>query len=298
MFLGLNGVVVKSHGGTDALGFAAAIGVAADLVRQAAPTRGSSTRCARVRPTAAAAGPGGRVLDRCVRSVVRGVGAYLPARVVTNAELSRAGSTPPTSWIRERTGIGQRHIAAEGELTSDLATAPPRRPRSSGPTSTRRRSTSILVATSTPDHTFPATATAVQRKLGMPRGIAFDLQAVCAGFVYALATADNFIRAGQARTALVIGAETFSRILDWEDRGTCVLFGDGAGAVVLRGRGAAGHARATAASSATYLCADGRPLQASLRRRRPVLDADHRPPADERPRGVPHAPWPSCRARR
>ena len=165
------------------------------------------------------------------RSVIRGVGAYLPARVMENAELAGRVDTSD-AWIRERTGIGQRHLAAPGELTSDLATSAAERALQRAGVKPRDLDL-ILVATSTPDHTFPATATAVQHKLDAGRGIAFDLQAVCAGFVYALATADNFIRAGQAQTALVIGAETFSRLLDWEDRGTCVLFGDGAGAVVL-----------------------------------------------------------------
>ena len=167
-----------------------------------------------------------------LRSVVRSVGGYLPARVMTNVELSRQVDTTD-EWIRERTGIVQRHLAADGELTSDLAVA------AAGSALTRagirpQDVELILVATSTPDHTFPATATAVQRKLGIGPAIAFDLQAVCAGFAYALATADNFIRTGQVRSALVIGAETFSRLLDWQDRGTCVLFGDGAGCVFLR----------------------------------------------------------------
>ncbi|MEK0084733.1 beta-ketoacyl-ACP synthase III [Geminicoccaceae bacterium SYSU G07066] len=190
-----------------------------------------------------------------LRSVVRGVGAYLPAQVVTNEELSRRVDTSD-EWIRERTGIERRHLAAEGELTSDLAANAARvalqraglRPQDVE---------LVIVATATPDHTFPATATAVQRKLGIGPGIAFDLQAVCAGFAYGLATADNFLRAGQARTALVIGAETFSRILDWEDRGTCVLFGDGAGAVVLQAEEQAG-ARGDRGLLATHLSADGR----------------------------------------
>ena len=189
---------------------------------------------------------------------MRGVGGYLPARVVTNDELSRTVDTTD-AWIRERTGIAQRHLAAEGELTSDLAAA-------AGARALRRaglrpdRVDLILVATSTPDHTFPATATAVQRKLEAGRGIAFDLQAVCAGFAYAVATADGFLRTGQAATALVIGAETFSRILDWRDRGTCVLFGDGAGAVVLQAepRSGDGGRRTDRGVLATHLGADGR----------------------------------------
>ena len=190
-----------------------------------------------------------------LRSVVRGVGAYLPARVVTNDDLARIVDTSD-AWIRERTGIGQRHLAAEGELTSDLAAAAGGQALSRA--GVRPQDVDmVLVATSTPDHTFPATATAVQRKLGIGRAIAFDLQAVCAGFAYALATADGFIRTGQVRTALVIGAETFSRILDWRDRGTCVLFGDGAGAVVLRAEPQPGS-RADRGVLATQLGADGR----------------------------------------
>jgi 3-oxoacyl-[acyl-carrier-protein] synthase-3 len=160
-----------------------------------------------------------------IRSVVRGVGAYLPSRIVTNDELSGKLDTSD-AWIRDRTGIRERRIAAEGELTSDLAAAAARRALERAdvsPTSVDL----LIVATSTPDNTFPATAAAVQRKLGMPPAIAFDQQAVCAGFPYALATADAYLRVGLARRALVIGAETFSRILDWTDRSTCVLFGDG-----------------------------------------------------------------------
>ena len=192
------------------------------------------------------------------RSVVRGVGAYLPTRVMSNDELSRLVDTSD-SWIRERTGIGQRHLAAEGELTSDLAVAAAETALARAGV-TARDLDLILVATSTPDHTFPATATAVQRKLDAGPAIAFDLQAVCAGFAYALATADNFIRVGQARTALVIGAETFSRLLDWEDRGTCVLFGDGAGAVVLRAETQPGL-RTDRGILGTHLAADGRHYQ-------------------------------------
>ena len=166
-----------------------------------------------------------------IRSVVRGVGAYLPSRVVSNEELCRTLDSSD-AWIRERTGIRERRIAAEGELTSDLAVAAARAAlaRADVP---KASIDLLIVATSTPDNTFPATATAVQRKLGLPTGIAFDLQAVCAGFPYAVATADSYLKTGLARRALVIGAETFSRILDWSDRGTAVLFGDGAGAVVL-----------------------------------------------------------------
>jgi 3-oxoacyl-[acyl-carrier-protein] synthase-3 len=190
-----------------------------------------------------------------LRSIIRGVGGYLPARVVTNEELSGRLETSD-SWIRERTGIRERHIAAEGEVTSDLATAAARSAleRADIDPSTIDL---VLVATSTPDLTFPATAVAVQRKLGLPRGIAFDLQAVCAGFPYAITTADSLLRTGVAHRALVIGAETFSRILDWEDRSTCVLFGDGAGALVLTAEEQPGTARDRGVL-ATYLCADGR----------------------------------------
>jgi 3-oxoacyl-[acyl-carrier-protein] synthase-3 len=167
-----------------------------------------------------------------IRARVIGTGAYLPARVMTNDDLARIVDTSD-AWIVERTGIRERHIAAEGELTSDLASAAAR----AALVSADLRPASldlIVVATSTPDHTFPACAAAVQQKLGALRATAFDLQAVCSGFIYALAVAEKFLVTGQARTALVLGAETFSRLLDWRDRTTCVLFGDGAGAVVLR----------------------------------------------------------------
>ncbi len=165
------------------------------------------------------------------RAQFRGVGAYLPERVVTNDELA-AGMDTSDVWIRERTGIRERRIAAPGEKTSDLALEASRRALAAAGKDARELDL-IVLATATPDRTFPATATAVQARLGMTEGVAFDVQAVCSGFIYALAVADNFIRAGQARTALVIGAETFSRILDWNERETSVLFGDGAGAVVL-----------------------------------------------------------------
>jgi 3-oxoacyl-[acyl-carrier-protein] synthase-3 len=190
-----------------------------------------------------------------LRSIIRGVGAYLPERVLTNDELARTVDTSD-AWIRERTGILQRHIAAKGELTSDLAAAAASRALAAAGLKAAAIDL-LLVATSTPDHTFPATATAVQRKLGMGRSIAFDLQAVCAGFTYGLATADSLMQTGQARTALVIGAETFSRLLDWHDRSTCVLFGDGAGAVVLQAEEQRG-ARTDHGILATHMGADGR----------------------------------------
>lgn len=165
------------------------------------------------------------------RAVVAGCGAYLPARVLSNAELSARVDTSD-EWIRERTGIRERRIAADGELTSDLAA----RAAQAALTAASLSPTDIdliIVATTTPDLTFPATAAIVQAKLGAGPGTAFDIQAVCTGFVYALSTAEKFLASGQHRRALVIGAETFSRILDWKDRATCVLFGDGAGAFVL-----------------------------------------------------------------
>ena len=166
-----------------------------------------------------------------IRSVVLGCGSYLPEKTLTNAQLSEMVETSD-DWIVQRTGIRERHIAAEGEFTSDLATAAAKVALADAGL-TVGEIDMIIVATATPDDTFPATAVTVQRKLGMEHGAAFDMQAVCSGFVFALSTADAFIRASQAKRILVIGAETFSRILDWNDRTTCVLFGDGAGAVVL-----------------------------------------------------------------
>jgi 3-oxoacyl-[acyl-carrier-protein] synthase-3 len=190
-----------------------------------------------------------------IRSIVEGCGAYLPERIVTNEELARRVDTSD-EWIVQRTGIRSRHVAADGEFTSHLAT------RAAIHALERAGMTAadidmIVLATSTPDETFPATAAAVQANIGMTRGAAFDVQAVCSGFVYALSVADSMIKNGMAGAALVIGAETFSRILDWQDRGTCVLFGDGAGAVVLR----AGQGQGTAADRgilASTLHSDGR----------------------------------------
>lgn len=166
-----------------------------------------------------------------IRSVIRGVGAYLPKRVMTNADMAKIVDTTD-EWIVERTGISQRHIADEGELTSDLGIAAAKQALVRAGTDPLDIDL-IICATATPNRTFPATAVAIQRGLGITKGAAFDVQAVCTGFVYALAVADNFLKVGQFKHALVIGAETFSRILDWSDRSTCVLFGDGAGAVVL-----------------------------------------------------------------
>ncbi|NKB50055.1 MAG: beta-ketoacyl-ACP synthase III [Alphaproteobacteria bacterium] len=189
------------------------------------------------------------------RSVVVGCGGYLPEKVLTNEELAQRLDTSD-EWIRERSGITQRYIAAEGELTSDLACAAARTALDAAGI-TPDAVDLIVVATSTPDETFPASATVVQSKVGADNAMAFDVQAVCSGFVYALATADNFVKSGQAGTALVIGAETFSRILDWQDRGTCVLFGDGAGAIVLKAEDGQGNATDRGVLS-THLHSDGR----------------------------------------
>lgn len=166
-----------------------------------------------------------------IRSVLRGSGSALPAKAVSNAELATRVDTTD-EWIVERTGIRQRYIAGEGETTASLAIEASRNALQAAGLDASEIGL-IVLATATPDHTFPASATQVQQALGCRGGIAFDIAAVCSGFLYALATADSMLRTGMAKTALVIGAETFSRILDWDDRTTCVLFGDGAGAVVL-----------------------------------------------------------------
>lgn len=166
-----------------------------------------------------------------IRSVVLGCGAYLPQKCVSNSDLAARLDTSD-EWIVQRTGIKQRHIAADGEVTSDLAVKAAQAALANAGIDAQTIDL-IVLATSTPDNTFPASAVSVQAALGITKGAAFDLQAVCSGFVYAVTTADALLRAGNAKRALVIGAETFSRILDWEDRTTCVLFGDGAGAVVL-----------------------------------------------------------------
>ena len=166
-----------------------------------------------------------------VRSVILGVGSYLPAQVLTNADLARKLDTSD-EWIVQRTGIRQRHIAAKGEVTSDLAIHAAKSALAAAHADAQSIDL-IVLATSTPDNTFPASAVTVQAGLGITQGAAFDLQAVCSGFVFALATADGLLKSGAFKRALVIGAETFSRILDWNDRTTCVLFGDGAGAVVI-----------------------------------------------------------------
>jgi 3-oxoacyl-[acyl-carrier-protein] synthase III len=171
-------------------------------------------------------------------SRIAGTGSFLPPTVVTNDELARRLDTSD-AWIQERTGIRQRHIADKSQASSDLALEASRRALAAAGLAADRIDL-IVVATSTPDYVFPSTACLLQAKLGIKGSAAFDLQAVCSGFVYGLATADSFIRAGRHKTALVVGSEVFSRILDWNDRGTCVLFGDGAGAVVLTAADAPG----------------------------------------------------------
>ena len=166
-----------------------------------------------------------------VRTVIKGVGGYLPARVMTNSDLAKLVDTSD-AWITERTGIKERRIAAEGELTSTMGAVAARAALDDAGLAPEDIDL-IILATSTPDQTFPATAVTIQAELGITHGAAFDVQAVCSGFVFALTTADNYLKSGMFKRALVIGAEAFSRILDWEDRSTCVLFGDGAGAVVV-----------------------------------------------------------------
>ena len=229
VFLGLNGTVVKSHGSADETGVGR--GHRPGLGPQRVGLLGAAARARRRRERA----DGGGVV---IRSVVAGVGHHLPERVVPNDWFAGFLDTSD-DWIRDRTGIERRHFAAEGEVTSDLATRAAAAALADAGL-VADDVDAIVLATSTPDLTFPATATIVQAKLGMTRGFAFDVQAVCAGFIYALAQADAMIVAGQVRRVLVIGAETFSRILDWEDRTTAVLFGDGAGAVVLEAAEGAG----------------------------------------------------------
>jgi 3-oxoacyl-[acyl-carrier-protein] synthase-3 len=190
-----------------------------------------------------------------LRSVIVGAGCYLPARVLTNAELATQVDTSD-DWIVQRTGIRERHIAADGEFTSDLGI------KAALAALTNAGMTAedidlIVCATSTPDNTFPATATTIQAGLGITRGFAFDIQAVCSGFVYGLGTVDGMLRTGLAKRALLIGAETFSRILDWTDRTTCVLFGDGAGAVVIEVQEQPG-AMSDRGILTTHLRSDGR----------------------------------------
>jgi 3-oxoacyl-[acyl-carrier-protein] synthase-3 len=190
-----------------------------------------------------------------IRAAIAGTGGYLPARSLSNDELAAIhGLDTSDAWIAERTGIRCRHIAAEGETASDMGVAACRAALEQAGVDAAEVD-AILVATATPDAAFPSTAARIQGKLGLTRGLAFDLSAACAGFVYALGVADAMIRAGQVRGVLVVGTEVFSRILDWTDRGTCVLFGDGAGAVLLRAEEAHGHSRGLLS---THLHSDGR----------------------------------------
>jgi len=190
-----------------------------------------------------------------LRSAVLGVGAYLPERILTNAELATKVDTSD-EWIQQRTGIRERHIAAEGETTSMLGTKAAERALERAGLKADAIDL-IIVATSTPDYTFPSVATQIQANLGITHGFAFDVQAVCSGFVYAVTIADKFLRSGSNKRALVIGAETFSRLLDWTDRTTCVLFGDGAGAMVLEARSDV-QGIATAGVICSQLRSDGR----------------------------------------
>jgi len=188
------------------------------------------------------------------RSLIVGFGSYLPERIVTNAALAARVDTSD-EWIRARTGIAQRHIAGEGETAVSMATRAAQRALDYAGL-TADDIDAVIVGTSTPDQVFPATATRVQAALGMTRGFGFDLTAACSGFIFGLATANSFIRSGQARTLLVIGSELYSRIVDWEDRGTCVLFGDGAGAVVVRAASETDDERSGILSA--HLHSDGR----------------------------------------
>ncbi len=187
------------------------------------------------------------------RVTVEGVGGYLPARILTNKEMETIVDTTD-EWIQERSGIEQRHIAAEGELTSDLGVEAAKNALEHAGIQPEEIDL-IIVATTTPDLTFPSTAAIIQHKLGIKGGAAFDIQAVCTGFVYAISTAEKFLASGQFSKALVIGAETFSRILDWEDRSTCVLFGDGAGAMILSAEEA--NAPGSRGIMSSYLRCDG-----------------------------------------
>ena len=226
VFLGLNGIVIKSHGSADAEGISAAIDLAYDMAKFDVQRRIEEDMARfQAAPSRSERGSGMK------RSVVVGIGASLPERATTNADLEARMDTSD-EWIRQRTGIEQRYIAAEGQTTADLGEAAACAALEDAGLAVADIDM-IVLATSTPDHTFPATAVEIQHRLGMTHGSAFDLQAVCSGFIFALTTADAYLQTGAARRILVIGAETFSRIIDWEDRTTAVLFGDGAGAIVL-----------------------------------------------------------------
>src|SRR5262244_263217 len=223
-----------------------------------------ATNCARASPRCSASMPpnSNRTIRRrkplpvkVTRSVVLGCGSYLPSRILTNAELARKVDTSD-EWIVQRTGIRERRIAAPGECTSDLALAAARAALKAGNVDPQSIDL-IVLGTSTPDQTFPATAVSVQAGLGITHGAAFDLQAVCSGFVFALQVTDSLLRTGSYKRALVIGSETFSRILDWNDRTTCVLFGDGAGALVVEAQQQAGK-KGDRGILTSHLRSDGR----------------------------------------
>ena len=250
VFLGLNGLVVKSHGGATPKGVANAVGVAARMVRNDI-TRKIGEDLDNFRAHAF----NGVAAQMTVRSVIAGVGSALPRRRVDNAELAATVDTTD-QWIVERTGIKSRYIAGEGETTASLATDAARKALDHAGVDAGEIGL-IVLATATPDQTFPSSATKVQAALGINDCVAFDVHAVCTGFLYALTVADSMLRSGAATTALVIGAETFSRILDWEDRGTCVLFGDGAGragAAIRRKRARHPRHPACTPTAATTTC--------------------------------------------
>ena len=271
VFLGLEGIVIKSHGGTDAVGMARAIDLGYAMVRD--ELLGKIPRHARAglgRPAHQracgpfpSAGPRGHqdkrhVTDKLsgpLRSVVVGVGSFLPANVVTNKQLEERVATSD-EWIVQRTGITRRHIAAADETTSTIGLKAARAALDNAGL-TSADIDLVIVATSTPDYTFPSVATQIQAGLGMTHGAAFDVQAVCSGFVFAVATADKFLVSGSHKRALVVGAETFSRLLDWEDRTTCVLFGDGAAALVFEARPGTGDV-ADRGVLTSHLRSDGR----------------------------------------
>ncbi|KAE9510750.1 3-oxoacyl-[acyl-carrier-protein] synthase 3 [Candidatus Liberibacter asiaticus] len=190
-----------------------------------------------------------------IRSTVRGIGLSLPRRVLSNSDLESIVDTSD-GWIKRRVGISRRHIAGKDETTASLGEAAARDALHHAEMSVDDIDL-IIVATSTPDQTFPSTAVNIQNRLGMKRGFAFDMQAVCSGFVYAVTTADSYIRSGVVRRVMVIGSDTFSRIVDWSDRSTCVLFGDGAGALILEGVEVKGSSMADTGILSTYLCSDG-----------------------------------------
>ena len=287
VFLGLNGIVIKSHGGTDAEGFAAAVDIGYDMVRYELLDKIGETlhRATRTR-SAPRAGRRSRLVT-VSRSVVLGCGSYLPARVLTNDDLAAIGR-----HLRRMDRAAHRHPRAphRGRRRTHLRPrrCMPRARRSPMPQVDAQSIDLIVLATSTPDNTFPATAVSVQAGLGITHGAAFDLQAVCSGFVYALATADGLLRTGAFKRALVIGAETFSRILDWTDRTTCVLFGDGAGAVVLEAQEQPGTREDRGVLTA-HLRSDGRHKTKLYVDGGPSSTADRRPSAHGRQGGVQHA---------